>query len=94
MRDPKFLGFNVADGIAWGTVAVPLGCAAGASCAEVEKAAGRSAALIVVAIALLGWWIRKPRQRAALGVTASSRWPEVLSAERDGNSGISNTGNS
>lgn len=64
MRYPKFLAFNAAGGIAWGTVVVLVGYAAGASYAKVEKTVGRSSALIVVAIALvalIAWRIRKHR---------------------------------
>lgn len=62
MRYPKFLVFNAAGGIAWGTVAVLVGYAAGASYAKVEKTVGRSSALIVLAlvvVGLIGWRIRK-----------------------------------
>ena len=62
MRYPKFLVFNAAGGIAWGTVVVLVGYAAGASYAKVEKTVGRSSALAVVAIVavgLIGWRIRK-----------------------------------
>lgn len=62
MRYPKFLAFNAAGGIAWGTVVVLVGYAAGASYATVEKTVGRSSALIVLAIivvGLLAWRIRK-----------------------------------
>ncbi len=62
MRYLKFLMFNAAGGIAWGTVVVLVGYAAGASYAKVEKTVGRSSALIVLAIVvlgLIGWRIRK-----------------------------------
>ncbi len=62
MRYPKFLAFNAAGGIAWGTVVVLVGYAAGASYAKVEKTLGRSSALIVLAlvvVGLIGWRIHK-----------------------------------
>jgi membrane-associated protein len=49
----RFLAFNAAGGLAWGTTVVLLGYAAGASYARVEKAIGRDAALVVLAIALV-----------------------------------------
>jgi membrane-associated protein len=62
MRYPKFLMFNAAGGIAWGTVVVLVGYAAGASYARVEKSVGRSSALIVLGLVIAGliaWRIRK-----------------------------------
>lgn len=62
MRYPKFLLFNSAGGIAWGTVVVLVGYAAGASYAKVEHTVGRSSALIVLAVVVVGftgWRIRK-----------------------------------
>jgi membrane-associated protein len=64
MPYPKFLAFNAAGGIVWGTAVVLLGYAAGASYATVEKTVGRGAALAVLAIALVAllvWRIRKHR---------------------------------
>ena len=58
----RFLAYNAVGGIAWGTVVVLLGYAAGASYTKVEKAIGRGSALavlVVVLAALLGWRIRK-----------------------------------
>jgi membrane protein DedA with SNARE-associated domain len=62
MRYPKFLAFNAAGGLAWGSVVVLLGYAAGASYATMEKTVGRGSALAVLAIALAAlavWRIRK-----------------------------------
>ena len=62
MRYPRFLVFNAAGGIAWGTVVVLVGYAAGASYAKVEKTVGRSSALAVVAIvlaALIVWRVQR-----------------------------------
>ena len=64
MPYPKFLAFNAAGGIAWGTVVVLVGYFAGQSYAKVEATLGRDAALVVAGIALLGllvWQIRKHR---------------------------------
>ena len=69
MRYLKFLLFNAAGGIAWGTVAVSLGYAAGASYAKVETTLGRGSALAAVAIvlvALAAWRIRQHRAKSHL----------------------------
>jgi len=60
----KFLAFNAAGGIAWGTTVVLVGYLAGASYAKVEKTLGRGTALIVLAVAaaaLLAWRVRRHR---------------------------------
>ena len=57
-----FLPFNAAGGIVWGSVVVTAGYLAGASYAAVEKALGRDAALVVLAVVLVGllvWHLRK-----------------------------------
>jgi len=62
MPYPKFLLFNAAGGIAWGTTVVLLGYVAGASYARVESALGRGSALLVLAVVILAlvvWRIRK-----------------------------------
>jgi len=62
MPYPKFLLFNAAGGIAWGTTVVVLGYVAGASYARVESALGRGSALLVLAVVILAlvvWRIRK-----------------------------------
>jgi membrane protein DedA with SNARE-associated domain len=67
MHYPKFLLFNAAGGIAWGTVVVLVGYAAGASYAKIEKTVGRGSALAVagiVVVALVVWRIRKHRAEA------------------------------
>ena len=66
MPYPRFLAFNAAGGIAWGSVVVLLGYAAGASYARVEKTFGRDAAAVVLAIAVVAvvvWRVRKHRAR-------------------------------
>ena len=68
MPYPRFLTFNAAGGIAWGTTVVLLGYAAGASYARVEKSFGSGAAVVVLAIAvaaLVGWRVRRHRSAAA-----------------------------
>jgi membrane protein DedA with SNARE-associated domain len=74
MRYPKFLAWNAAGGISWGATVVLLGYAAGASYAKVEQAFGRDAALVVLALVLVGvvvWRIRK--HRAAKRTEAETR---------------------
>jgi membrane-associated protein len=64
MPYPKFLLFNAAGGIAWGTTVVLLGYAAGASYQQVEKTLGRGSALValaVVVLALVVWRVRRHR---------------------------------
>jgi membrane protein DedA with SNARE-associated domain len=63
----RFLVFNAAGGLAWGVAVVLLGYAAGASYARVEKVVGRDAALVVLAIVVVGlvaWHVTR-RRRAA-----------------------------
>ena len=60
----KFLAFNAAGGLIWGAGFVLLGYLAGNSYATIEKTVGRSAALIVAAVVLVGlvvWRVRKHR---------------------------------
>jgi membrane-associated protein len=67
MRYPKFLACNAAGGIAWSTVVVLVGYAAGASYAGVERTLGRGSgglvAVVVVGV-LVVWWVRRRRGRA------------------------------
>ena len=75
MPYPKFLAFNALGGLAWGTAVVVAGYLAGESYARVEKAVGRGAALVVLAIvvvALLIWRIRKHQAEATDDDTAAS----------------------
>ena len=63
MRYLRFLCFNAAGGLVWGTVIVLVGYAAGASYAQVQQSAGRYSALAIAALTvvfLLAWWIRRP----------------------------------
>ena len=64
MRYRRFLVFNAAGGIVWGTGAVLLGYLAGTSYAAVERTVGRDAAFAVAAVvvvALVVWRIRAHR---------------------------------
>ncbi|HWD81398.1 MAG TPA: DedA family protein [Kribbella sp.] len=65
MRYLKFLSFNAAGGIVWGTAVVLLGYLAGNSYARVEKTFGRVAALVVagiVVVAIVVWRVRRHRK--------------------------------
>lgn len=64
MRYLKFLTFNAAGGIVWGTAVVLVGYLAGNSYTRVEKTFGRVAALVVVAVvvvAIVVWRVRRHR---------------------------------
>jgi membrane-associated protein len=65
MRYLKFLAFNAAGGIVWGTAVVLLGYLAGNSYTRVEKTFGRVAALVVagiVVIVIVVWQVRRHRK--------------------------------
>jgi membrane protein DedA with SNARE-associated domain len=69
MPYPRFLAFNAAGGVVWGTGAVLVGYLAGDSYQTVEKTVGRGAAVVVAVIALSAlvvWQIRRHRAEAAL----------------------------
>lgn len=64
MRYRKFLAFNAAGGILWGTACVLIGYLAGMSYAHVAKTFGQATALIVVAVLVIAavvWRLRKRR---------------------------------
>jgi membrane-associated protein len=64
MRYRRFLAFNAAGGIVWGTGVVLLGYLAGNSYAAVERSVGRGAALAAAAVVVVGiivWRIRSHR---------------------------------
>jgi membrane protein DedA with SNARE-associated domain len=68
MRYPKFLMWNAVGGISWGAAAVLVGYLAGHSYARVEKWFGRGTAglaVLVVAVALVVWQVRKRRRENA-----------------------------
>jgi membrane protein DedA with SNARE-associated domain len=50
MRYPRFLAFNAAGGLVWGTAFVLLGFLAGSSYAAVERLVGRAVALSLAAV--------------------------------------------
>jgi membrane protein DedA with SNARE-associated domain len=52
MHYPRFLAFNAAGGIVWGTGYVLLGYLAGASYERIEKVAGRASTALVVVVVL------------------------------------------
>ena len=60
----RFLLFNAAGGLLWGTGAVVLGYLAGNSYKAVERTAGQAAAIavaLIVLLAVLGWRVRRRR---------------------------------
>jgi membrane-associated protein len=64
MPYPRFLAFNAAGGLVWGSGFVLLGYFAGNSYQQVEKTVGRTAALVVLVVVVLGvvtWRIRRHR---------------------------------
>lgn len=65
MHYPKFLAFNAAGGLVWGTGFVLLGFFAGNSYDAVAKVAGRDITAVVAALGLLGlvvWRLRRGRR--------------------------------
>ena len=70
----RFLAFNAAGGLVWGTAAVLAGYLAGASYAKVEKALGPGAAVVVLVLALVGlavWRVRAHRAERERGGTGT-----------------------
>lgn len=64
MTYSRFLAFNAAGGLIWGTGFVLLGYLAGNSYATIEKTVGRSAAFLVLGLVVVGlvvWRVRKHR---------------------------------
>jgi len=75
MPYPRFLAYNAAGGICWGTGFVLLGYLAGSSYKAVEHTVGRGAALAVAAallLAALAWRLRRHRAQAACSRRAES----------------------
>lgn len=61
----RFLLFNAAGGLAWGTAAVMLGYFAGNAYLGLAKSIGHTVTFVLLGLALIGlitWHIRKPRQ--------------------------------
>jgi membrane-associated protein len=68
MPYPRFLAFNAAGGVIWGTGAVLIGYLAGNSYQTVEKTVGRDVAVVVAVIALSAlviWRVRHHRAEVA-----------------------------
>ena len=64
MRYRTFVAWNAVGGLTWGATVVLLGFVAGASYAQVEKAFGRDAAVVVLAVlvvAVVVWRVRRHR---------------------------------
>jgi membrane protein DedA with SNARE-associated domain len=67
MPYPRFLAFNAAGGLVWGVAVVMIGYLAGNSYATVQKTFGQAAALIVLAVVIIGlvvWQVRRHRKEA------------------------------
>jgi hypothetical protein len=76
MRYPKFLAFNAAGGLVWGSAVVLLGYLAGDSYGTIERTFGRATALIVltaVVIAAVTWRVRRRSARSN-----SPIWPSTM----------------
>lgn len=70
MRYLRFLTFNAAGGLVWGSGFVVLGDLAGASYRKVEQAVGRGSALAVLVVVVVGivvWKVRERRRSKARG---------------------------
>jgi membrane protein DedA with SNARE-associated domain len=61
----RFLAYNLAGGLVWGCACVLLGYAAGHSYAAVEHTVGRTAAMVVLALAAGGFVVWRLRRRHA-----------------------------
>lgn len=82
----RFLAFNAAGGIVWGTGFVLLGYLAGNSYATVEKTVGRTAALAVLVLILLAvliWRLRKRRSERRADRTAEGPTPDRTRSGED-----------
>ncbi len=63
----RFLAYNAAGGLCWGTCFVLLGYFAGSSYARIEKAVGQDAAIAVTGLVL--WRVRRRRRAGSDGTT-------------------------
>ena len=62
MPYPRFVAYNAAGGIVWGTIYVTLGFLAGNSYALIAQTVGRDLAagiVVLVVVVLIGWQVRK-----------------------------------
>ncbi len=83
MRYLKFLAYNAAGGIVWGTGFVLLGYVAGQSYAKVEKAVGRDVAIVVAALVIVGLVVLAVRRHRAER-RREQEPPAVASKDRGG----------
>ncbi|WP_211880570.1 DedA family protein [Pseudarthrobacter albicanus] len=84
MHYPRFLAFNAAGGLVWGTIFVLLGFFAGNSYEAVAKAAGRditAGVLLAALAAVVVWRIRKARRERRTNNAGS---PTAHPERRDG----------
>jgi membrane-associated protein len=84
MHYPRFLAFNAAGGLVWGSGFVLLGFFAGNSYEAVAKAAGRDIAVVVVlivVIAVVVRSVRKSRRERRPGHDAAHRGPDPVPDE-------------
>ena len=81
----RFLPWNAAGGLVWGTGFVLLGYLAGNSYEVVARTVGRDAALVVgavVVLALVVWRVREHRSSAASSVPSDDGQPAPSSTDR------------
>ncbi len=80
MPYPRFLAFNAAGGLVWGSGFVLLGFLAGNSYETVAKAAGRditAVVLVVAVIAFIIWRVRKARRKHRTSATVPGSAPDT-----------------
>ena len=75
MPYPRFLAFNAAGGLVWGSAVVLLGYLAGNSYATIEKTFGRATALTVLAVVVVAVVVWRVRRRSARRADQSGRRP-------------------
>jgi membrane-associated protein len=80
----RFLAWNVAGGIAWGTAVVLLGYAAGGSYARAAKSLGRDAAVLALAVVLLAFVVWRVGRRRRAGDPSSDGKPETAGRAAEG----------
>ena len=81
----RFLPWNAAGGLVWGTGFVLLGYLAGNSYEAIARTAGRDVAFVVAAVvvvALLVWRVREHRSSARSSVTSDEGQPGASSTGR------------
>ena len=79
MRYRRFLAYNAAGGIIWGTAAVLLGFLAGNSYAAIEKTFGRVVAVVAAVLVVAGliiWRVRRQRHERATDLAADTKAQE------------------